>query len=91
MNRNPDVPDGFRGDVHPMLHGRTPLAVTAHWTAPAKSQLKMEAPDAVQACRQRFAAHHPVSQSAAPAALPSETGSAPSSRGCFAAYHAAAR
>jgi hypothetical protein len=48
VNRSPDVPDGFRGDVHPVLHGRTQLEVTAHWTAPEKSQLKLEAPDVVQ-------------------------------------------
>ena len=47
-NRSADVPDGFRGDVHPMLHGPTQLAVTAHWAALQKSQLKLESPDGVQ-------------------------------------------
>ena len=27
-----DVPEGFRGDVHPILHGRTDLELTAHWS-----------------------------------------------------------
>lgn len=43
-NRTADVPDGFRGDLHPALHGRTPLEVTAHWTALEKDQLKLKAP-----------------------------------------------
>src|SRR5262245_33588155 len=48
VNRNADVPDGFRGDVHPVLHGRTRLEVTAHWTALDRGQLKLNpAPDAV--------------------------------------------
>ncbi len=32
VNRDVAVPDGFRGDVHPLLHGKTRLEVTAHWT-----------------------------------------------------------
>jgi hypothetical protein len=31
LNRGPEVLDGFRGDVHPLLHGQTRLKVTAHW------------------------------------------------------------
>ncbi len=46
-NRTADVPDGFRGDIHPSLNGRTALGVTAHWAALEKGQLKLEAPDAV--------------------------------------------
>ena len=29
LNRGPEVLDGFRGDVHPLLHGQTRLKVTA--------------------------------------------------------------
>src|SRR5438105_14873984 len=32
LNRGPDVVDGFRGDVHPLLFGTTRLNVTAQWT-----------------------------------------------------------
>lgn len=32
LNPEIDVPDGFRGEVHPLLHGTTALEVTAHWT-----------------------------------------------------------
>jgi hypothetical protein len=32
VNRGPEVLDGFRGEVHPLLSGRTHLEVTAHWT-----------------------------------------------------------
>jgi len=31
-NHDVAVPEGFRGDVHPILHGETRLEVTAHWT-----------------------------------------------------------
>ncbi len=31
-NRGPEVLDGFRGEVHPLLSGATRLEVTAHWT-----------------------------------------------------------
>jgi hypothetical protein len=48
-NRTADVPDGFRDDNHPLLHGRTPIEVTATWTPIGKGQLKLEAPDAVLA------------------------------------------
>jgi hypothetical protein len=47
-NRGAGVPDGFRGDVHPLLHGRTQLGVAAHWTAVERGQLKLEAPESVQ-------------------------------------------
>jgi hypothetical protein len=33
-----DVPDGFRGDVHPLLAGQTRLKVTAHWTPIGKGR-----------------------------------------------------
>ena len=46
-NRSADVPDGFRGDVHHMLHGRTPLEATAHWTPIEKDRLRLEAPDEI--------------------------------------------
>lgn len=48
-NRPADVPDGFRGDVHPLLRGPTRLDVAAHWTAPERARLKLEAPEPVQA------------------------------------------
>jgi hypothetical protein len=47
VNRSGDVPDGFRGDVHPLLHGKTQIPVNAQWTALEKGQLKLEVPDAV--------------------------------------------
>lgn len=31
-NRGKEIPIGFRGHVHPMLHGKTRLDVSAHWT-----------------------------------------------------------
>ena len=31
-NRGADVPDGFRGDIHPLLFGQKRLDVTAEWT-----------------------------------------------------------
>src|SRR5262245_2344478 len=49
VNRGADVPDGFRGDVHPLLHGRTQLELAAYWTALEKNQLKLEAPEEVRA------------------------------------------
>jgi hypothetical protein len=38
LNRGPEVRDGFRGDVHPLLFGRTRLEVTAQWTAVGKGR-----------------------------------------------------
>jgi hypothetical protein len=38
LNRGPTVLDGFRADVHPLLHGRTQLEVTAHWAPLVKGQ-----------------------------------------------------
>jgi hypothetical protein len=32
LNRGPEVRDGFRGDIHPLLFGRTRLEVMARWT-----------------------------------------------------------
>src|SRR5262249_61033121 len=32
VNRTAEVLDGFRGGVHPVLHGQTRLAVSAFWT-----------------------------------------------------------
>jgi hypothetical protein len=32
-NRGPDVTDGFKGTVHPILKGKTKLRVTAQWTS----------------------------------------------------------
>jgi hypothetical protein len=49
VNRTSDVADGFRGEVHPLLNEQAQLQVAAHWTAPAKSRLKLEAPEPVQA------------------------------------------
>jgi hypothetical protein len=46
-NRGLDVPDGFRGDVHPVLKGPTRLEVTATWTPIEQSQLKLEAPEEI--------------------------------------------
>jgi len=38
LNRSPDVLDGFRGDVHPLLFGRTRLDVKAQWTSVGKGR-----------------------------------------------------
>jgi hypothetical protein len=38
LNRSAQVLDGFRGDVHPLLHGRTKLEVTAQWTPVGKGR-----------------------------------------------------
>src|SRR5713226_3400071 len=38
LNRGPEVLDGFRGDVHPLLFGRTRLAVTTQWTPVGKGR-----------------------------------------------------
>ena len=38
LNRGSDVRDGFRGDVHSLLHGDTQLEVAAHWTAVERSR-----------------------------------------------------
>lgn len=38
LNRGPDVGDGFRGEVHPLLHGRTQLTLTAHWVPVGNGQ-----------------------------------------------------
>jgi hypothetical protein len=32
LNRGPEIHDGFRGDIHPLLHGQTRLDVKAEWT-----------------------------------------------------------
>ena len=42
LNRGPEVLDGFRGDVHPLLHGRTELEVTAHWTKVGEGRDKLQ-------------------------------------------------
>lgn len=31
-NRGEETPDGFQGEVHPLLHGQTRLEVAAHWS-----------------------------------------------------------
>jgi hypothetical protein len=36
LNRGPEVSDGFRGDVHPLLKGKTRLELTADWTTIGK-------------------------------------------------------
>lgn len=33
LNRGPEVRDGFRGDVHPLLFGKTRLEVAARWSS----------------------------------------------------------
>src|SRR5262245_5190340 len=38
LNRGPEVLDGFRGDVHPLLSGQTRLPVTARWTGIGKGR-----------------------------------------------------
>ena len=41
LNRGPEVPDGFRGEVHPLLFGPTRLEVTARWTTVGKGRDQM--------------------------------------------------
>jgi hypothetical protein len=41
-NRLGDVPAGFRGDVHPLLHGKTSLEVVAHWTEVGRGRDHLE-------------------------------------------------
>jgi hypothetical protein len=41
-NRGKDVVDGFRGDVHRLLHGKTSLAVAAHWTPVGQGRDQLE-------------------------------------------------
>src|SRR5262249_25484697 len=41
-NRGQDVPDGFRGDVHPLLRGHTKLEVKARWTPVGKGRDKLD-------------------------------------------------
>jgi hypothetical protein len=38
LNRSAEVLDGFRGNIHPLLHGRTRLEVTAQWTPIGKGR-----------------------------------------------------
>jgi hypothetical protein len=42
LNRGPDVLDGFRGDVHPLLHAPTRLEVAAYWTPIGKGRDRLE-------------------------------------------------
>jgi hypothetical protein len=42
-NRSAEVLDGFRGDVHPILHDKTRLEVKAFWTPLERSGLKIPA------------------------------------------------
>lgn len=47
-NRTADVRDGFGGEVHPLLHGRTRLDVTASVTPPDRARIKFgSAPEQV--------------------------------------------
>ena len=48
-NRGEAIVAGFRGEVHPLLHGRTSLEVTAHWTSlgQGRDQLERNVPPAV--------------------------------------------
>jgi hypothetical protein len=41
-NRGSDVPDGFRGEVHPLLNGHTKLEVKAQWTTISKGRDKLD-------------------------------------------------
>jgi hypothetical protein len=41
LNRGPEVLDGFRGDVHPLLHGHTQLEVTAQWAKVGEGRDKL--------------------------------------------------
>lgn len=41
-HRSQEIPDGFRGDVHPVLHGKTRLEVAAHWTPVGRGRDQLE-------------------------------------------------
>ena len=41
-NRGAEVLDGFRGSVHPLLHGATRLRVKAHWTPIGKGRDRLD-------------------------------------------------
>src|SRR6516162_5679669 len=41
-NRGSDVPEGFTGAVHPLLHGRTKLDVKTTWTPIGKGRDKLD-------------------------------------------------
>ncbi len=38
LNRSSEIPNGFRGDVHPLLSGQTRLEVNAEWTPVGKGR-----------------------------------------------------
>jgi hypothetical protein len=48
-NRGPEVVDGFRGEVHPILFGETRLELTAHWSPIGKRRknVKQQLPDEI--------------------------------------------
>jgi len=39
-NRDVTLPDGFRGEVHPLLHGEPGLELTAHWKPTLKEKFR---------------------------------------------------
>jgi len=42
INRGAEVPNGFRGDIHPLLHGQKRLEVTAEWTPIGKGRDRLD-------------------------------------------------
>lgn len=42
LNRSGEIPDGFRGEVHPLLFGKTRLEVSAEWSRVGKGRGKFE-------------------------------------------------
>jgi hypothetical protein len=42
LNGNADIREGFRGHVHPLLHGHTKLEVTAQWTPIGKGRDQLD-------------------------------------------------
>jgi hypothetical protein len=42
LNNDIQVPDGFRGGSHPLLHGQTPLEVKAEWTPIGKGRDRID-------------------------------------------------
>ena len=38
INRGAELPDGFRGDTHPLLHGQTRFDIKAEWTPVGKGR-----------------------------------------------------
>jgi hypothetical protein len=61
-DRSGDIPEGFRGEVHPVLHGQTSLEVAAHWSSlgQGKEQLERRIPASVYSLFMNLRAAVPI-------------------------------